>query len=83
MDFSLTNFFVPFSDSDYCLWFYYLSVMGFIFLVILLLSAVFTMLFDKKKTKSGYYFALFIVALSYGIFYFQNRLLYSMCVKSM
>lgn len=82
MDFSSLDLFIPYTDSDYCLWFYYLSVFGFVFLVILLLSAIFTLVFSKKKTKSGYYFALFIVALSYGVFYFQNRLLYSMCVKS-
>jgi len=82
MDFSLTNLFSPINDNDYCLWFYYLSVFGFIFLVILLLSALANLFFNKKKTKSGYYFALFIVMLSYGVFYFQNRLLYSMCVKS-
>ena len=83
MDFSFSNLFTPFTDSEYCLWFYYLSILGFVFLVILLLSAIFTLVFSKKKTKSGYYFSVFIVALSYGIFYYQNRLLYSMCVKSL
>lgn len=82
MDFSLSNLFSPFSNNEYCMWFYYLSVFGFIFLVILVISALFTLVTSNKKSKPGYYFALFIVCLSYGIFYFQNRLLYSMCVKS-
>ncbi len=36
-----------------------------------------------KKTETKFYMAGFTVILAYGIFYFQNRLLYSMCVGSL
>jgi|TARA_B100000282_G_C31721391_1_gene486203 hypothetical protein len=80
MDFSIENILSPFDDKQYCLWFYYLSMIAFIILVILLGLALFSM-FGKNKNKNVY-FATFIVLLSYGVFYFQNRLLYSMCIKS-
>lgn len=76
MDFK--DLFSPLS-REYCLWFYYLSIVGFAFLVITLVSAI---IVGFRKKKGGEYFmTMLMVALTYFIFYFQNRLLYSMCVK--
>lgn len=76
MDFK--DLFSPLS-REYCLWFYYLSIIGFAFLVITLVSAI---IVGFRKKKGGEYFmTMLMVALTYFIFYFQNRLLYSMCVK--
>ena len=76
MDFK--DLFTPLS-REYCLWFYYLSIIGFAFLVITLVSAI---IVGFRKKKGGEYFmTMLMVALTYFIFYFQNRLLYSMCVK--
>lgn len=67
-------------SKQYCLYFYLLSVFGFIFLAIAVIGMLFNM-FSKKmdgKVVGGFLMA----ALGYGIFYFQSRLLYSMCSHS-
>ena len=64
--------------KDYCIWFYFLSILGFVWLFFFLISAVYMGL---SKRKSGdYWMSVIAIALGYGIFYFQNRLLHSMCV---
>jgi|694.fasta_scaffold02705_14 hypothetical protein len=67
--------------KEYCIWFYLLSVVGFVLLVLLLVSGLFIGLSKGKNTE--YYYYLLMGSLAYGIFYFQNRLLYSMCIKSL
>jgi hypothetical protein len=75
-----TGLFAPFENHDLCLWFYFLSVIGFILLIIGILSAGYNGLFAKNKTA---FVSLSLYAsVWYFIFYFQNRLLYTMCVKS-
>lgn len=70
------NFFGPLGQQ-YCLYFYFLSVVGFIFMCILGISAI---VFGIQKRKGAdYYSGAFFGLLAYGIFYFQNRLLYTMC----
>ena len=74
------SLFAPFENQDLCLWFYFLSIIGFVFLVLAVVAAVYA-LFTQKKSSTVLLFALY-GAIPYLIFYFQNRLLYSMCVKS-
>jgi len=74
------SIFAPFEKRDFCLWFYFLSVLGFVLLFISVLSALFVGI--SKKKDFSFYVQMFFVALGYAIFYFQNRLLYSMCAKS-
>jgi small-conductance mechanosensitive channel len=76
----LEGIFSPLS-KEYCIWFYYLQMIGFIFLVLILLLSLFTM--TSGKPKKDMMFGLFMMIITYVVFYFQNRLLYSMCVKSM
>lgn len=80
----LEGIFSPLS-KDYCLWFYYLQIIGFIFLVIILLTSLFLIVGNdtKKKEKGKLLGGLFIMIMTYGIFYFQNRLFYSICTKSL
>ena len=77
---NLDTFFAPFQNQDLCLWFYFLSVAGFVLLIIALVSGLFVGLSTKKT--GAFYLSLLFVLSWYLIFYFQNRLLYSMCVKS-
>jgi hypothetical protein len=65
-------------SKEYCIWFYFLSVIGFIGLLFVLISSLFVGI-SKKKGLDFYLHALALVAHS-GVIYFQNRLLYSMCV---
>ena len=68
-------------DKDYCLYFYYLSIFGFILLTLSFLTMV--RLVIARKRDGVFYMNSFMVLLGYGIFYFQNRLLHSMCSNSL
>ena len=68
-------------DRKYCSYFYYLTVIMFIFCILSILTFLyngFTTKFDMIK------FAMFLyMILLYGAFYIQNRILYSMCINSL
>ncbi len=66
-------------SGEYCDYFYYLSVINFILILYIILSALYIFLFDKKKEGL---FHVILVALPTFLAYFTNRLLYSMCVGS-
>lgn len=77
MDNLAENLFGPLG-KEYCIYFYYLSVIGMILLAFLVGSTIVVGI--KERKKFGFYLQMLSVALGYGIFYFQNRLLHSMCV---
>ena len=77
MDNLLESFFGPL-NKDYCLYFYILSVVGFILLTMMLATTL--MVGITKRKGIDFYLQSVSIAVAYGIFYFQNRLLYSMCV---
>lgn len=64
---------------DYCDYFFYLSIINFIFFIYIILAGVYTLFFDKKKEGL---FTILLVSLPTFVAYFTNRLLYSMCVGS-
>jgi uncharacterized membrane protein YcgQ (UPF0703/DUF1980 family) len=64
-------------DRKYCVWFYFLSIFGFVLLVIHLIGVIYVGL--TKRLSAGYLAAMVSPTLIYAIFYFQNRLLFSMC----
>lgn len=70
-------FFSPLS-KEYCVFFYLMSVIMFVLLVMSMIGVVFIILKSKKKTD---YPLLFSNVLTLALVYFQNRLLYSMCVN--
>ena len=67
--------------KDYCLYFYYLSVFGFALLIFSLITSIIIGIYKKKGGE--FYLQMILLSLGYLIFYFQNRLLYSMCIKSL
>jgi len=67
-------------DKFYCLWFLYLSIFGFVLFTVAVLT--FLVLAITKKRSGQFYFQMFMVAMGYFVFYFQNRLLHSMCVNT-
>ena len=77
---SLQTFFAPL-DKDYCMLFYWLTVVNFIFLLIAGLGFVsaLVMLFRGKVTMMSTFYS-FLMILVYALMYFQSRLFYSMCV---
>jgi hypothetical protein len=65
--------------TEYCTYFYVLSVVGLLCFVLSLIIVV--ILWSKGKGDTVYY-KVIMMAIGYFIFYFQNRLLYSMCFHS-
>jgi len=76
---TLKTLFGPLSRK-YCIWFYWLSVVGFILLILVVISAILALF--SKKMGPGFYYAALSSGIAYAIFYFQNRLLYTMCAGS-
>ena len=81
MDQSDTFLQTPFAPLGkiYCDYFFYLTVINFILLIYILLSALYVFFFDKKRETL---FQIVLVSLPTFLSYFTNRLLYSMCVGS-
>jgi len=71
------NLFGPL-PPEYCLYFYFLSIFGFILLVLFAVPALFYGI--TKRKGIDYYISIIGLSLGYFVFYFQNRLLHSMCV---
>ena len=76
---TMQNLFGPLS-KQYCLYFYILSIIGMVFLILVVLSALFIGI--SKRKGFDFYVQMLSAAVAYGIFYFQNRLLHTMCVGS-
>jgi hypothetical protein len=70
------DLFSPLS-KEYCLYFYYLSVFGFVLFIFSIIAFGITII--QKKKGYDFFLKSGMIALGYFIFYFQNRLLYSMC----
>ncbi len=68
-------------DMKYCHYFYFLSVFGFIMMAILLVSGLFVGITKRKGYE--YYMSMIMAALMYAVFYFQNRLVHSMCMGTL
>ena len=67
--------------GEYCLYFYFLSIISFFFLVIAIISGVVRGLQGSK----GMYFYISVLgtSIAYFISYFVNRLMYSICSKAL
>jgi hypothetical protein len=65
---------------DYCAWFYFLSILGFLAFLMYAIPAL--ILGIQKREKFSYYFSVLSISSLYLITYFQNRLLHTMCLGS-
>jgi hypothetical protein len=66
-------------SKKYCDWFYWLSVISFLFMVITILSGIYGLLTHKVKPE---FLGLWSASVAtYAVFYFQNRLLNTMCLN--
>ena len=66
--------------SQFCLYFYILSAIAFIFMVMSILGFIIHLF--SKKVDMKVVLGVIMVAGTYGIVYMQNRLLYNMCNRS-
>ena len=68
-------------SKEYCIYYYILSIIGFILLIVVIIS---TLVIGITKQKSSiFYMQMFLFCIPYGLMYFTNRLLYSMCSGSL
>lgn len=72
-------------DKQYCLYFYILTVLGFIFALMMFFYFLYLLYAANSGSniakRSGLMLQpVFISILTYIVFYFQNRILYSMCI---
>lgn len=63
--------------KEYCIYFYILSVFGFISLIFIVLTSLVIGIYKKKGFD--FYLQAFTLAIVYGMLYLQNRLLFNMC----
>lgn len=75
-DSTLNYLFGPLGE-EYCVWFYFLSIIGFVYLVGFLIPSIYFGL--TRKTNFMYWFNVIFIAFGYFFWYFQNRLLHTMC----
>ena len=72
---SIDNLFSPLG-KEYCAYFYWLTVIAFIFLLLALYNSLMALLKGKFKV-----FNFVMSLIGPGLIYFNNRLLYSMCLN--
>jgi hypothetical protein len=77
MENTLETLFGPLS-KQYCIWFYGWSIFFVVISFILLLGSLFIGI--TKRKGIDFYILMIFGSLPYVALYFQNRLLYSMCV---
>lgn len=75
---TFNQFFTPLG-KEYCVYFYYLSVIGFAFFWLALISGLYMGIMQKEKP--GFYMQIAMICITYLIVYFKSRLLYSMCIN--
>lgn len=68
-------------SSEYCLYFYLLSVIGIVFFVLAIVGSVYIGV--SKNKGIDFYLPATIHSLAYFLIYLQNRLLFNMCSKTL
>ena len=76
------NYFGPLPQK-YCVYFYFLSIFFGIIFAISILSIVSFIVFNQKKLNSLTTMNLILFSINSFIVYFVNRLLHTMCVRSL
>ena len=79
-DFSLNNYLFGPLDIEFCLYFYILSIINFIFVLMFIGYLAYSLISINRKTIN--FSLIFNGMLGCIVLYFQNRLLFSMCSKS-
>ena len=80
--YSFNDLFTPL-DKKYCYYFYYLSIISYFIFIFLVLSLMLMVVFHYSKLNLYITLNLVSVIISTFLAYFVNRLMYSMCLKSL
>jgi hypothetical protein len=81
MSFSLNNYLFGPLDTEYCFYFYILSVIHYLIFIFIIGSLVFSLVTGNKKVDMKMITTMLFGSLLYAALYFQNRLLHSMCIS--
>ena len=76
----MNTLFGPLS-GEYCLYFYYLSILSFFLIAMTIVGGVVAGI--QKGKGLSFYISILGASVAYLIAYFVNRLMYSMCSKSL
>jgi len=77
----MDDYFGPLS-REYCGYFYILSVMFGFFFVFSILSIIYTFVVNYKKINAMFVANSLVLLINIFFVYFTNRLMHTMCVKS-
>lgn len=79
---SMGGWFAPFTNRQYCAWFYWLMVVSAVGLVLHVVAALFRVVASGGKLYAVSNPLFWSMVFMNGIGYFTNRLLYTMCMNS-
>jgi hypothetical protein len=79
---SMGGWFAPFTNRQYCSWFYWLMVISALSVVAQLFIALYKIVSSGGKLYAITNPMFWSVLLVNGIGYFTNRLMYTMCLNS-
>ena len=79
---SFKDLFTPL-DKKYCNYFYYMSVITYCFFIFIILLFAWSLLFHSKKMDLYICLNTVSIIITSFLAYFVNRLMYSICVKSL
>ena len=79
---SMGGWFAPFTNRQYCAWFYWLMVVSALALVWHVLLAVYKIVVSGGKLYAITSPLFWTMLILNAIGYFSNRLMYSMCLNS-
>tara|TARA_B100000524_G_scaffold99033_2_gene47348 strand:+ start:2175 stop:2426 length:252 start_codon:yes stop_codon:yes gene_type:complete len=65
--------------AEYCNYFYFLSVISFVFFIVVLLTVIYHIFSTKKPVD---YIQMVLITFQPFLAYFVNRLFYTMCMNS-
>ena len=78
----MKDFFGPLSKEN-CVYFYFFSVSGFIVMIMFILFTLMILVRFYKKINTSLLVNLVMMIINSFLLYFSNRLLYTMCLKSL
>lgn len=68
-------------SGEYCLYFYYLSILSLFLFVVAVVTGIVTGL--RRDKSFGFYASVVGASLIYFVTYFVNRLMFSVCSKAL
>jgi uncharacterized membrane protein len=81
MESFMSNYFGPLG-KEYCLYFYLMSIMFFIIMVIGVFGIIYALVKKRKEVNTMFFINSAMLITNTLLAYFVNRLLHTMCINS-